>query len=83
MAKPLVDSVAIRSFFAWSDRLDHDVLRPLSHVRANWELWWDATSQRYETEDGHAPMRRRSYHPLNPPWDTHRTEHIGYDHTTF
>lgn len=51
MAKSLADSAAIRAFFAWSDRLEHDVLRPLSHVRANWELSWDAKSQRYETED--------------------------------
>lgn len=51
MSKPPLDPDAIRDFFAWSDRLDYDVLRPLSHIRANWELWWDAASQRYDTED--------------------------------
>jgi hypothetical protein len=41
----------IREFFAWSDRLDHDVLRPLSHIRSNWEALWNHVEQRYEPED--------------------------------
>ncbi len=40
-----------RAFFAWSDRLDHEVLRPLSHIRASWEMMWDHAAQRYEPED--------------------------------
>ena len=41
---------AVRSFFAWSDLLDHGVLRPLSHIHGNWELTWDHESRRYEHE---------------------------------
>ena len=40
-----------RAFFAWSDILDHEVLRPLSHIRAAWELTWDHGAQRYEPEE--------------------------------
>jgi hypothetical protein len=46
-----VPQEAVRDFFAWSDRLDHDVLRPLSHIRSNWEIRWDHDGQRYFTED--------------------------------
>jgi hypothetical protein len=42
MAKPLVDSAATRSFFAWSDRLDHD-RRDLLAAAAD-ELLWYSTS---------------------------------------
>ncbi|MBB3772511.1 hypothetical protein FHS55_003132 [Angulomicrobium tetraedrale] len=34
MTKPLVDSAAIRSFFAWSDRLDYDNHRSIQEARA-------------------------------------------------
>jgi hypothetical protein len=39
-------------FFGWSDFLDHEVLRQLSHIRPNWELSWDHASRRYTPEDG-------------------------------
>jgi hypothetical protein len=41
------------SFFADSDSdsLDREVLRPLSHIHANWELMWDHVRQRYKEED--------------------------------
>lgn len=41
----------IRDFFADSDWVDHEVLRPLSHIRANWELEWDPETKRYKHED--------------------------------
>ncbi|MDR3529030.1 MAG: hypothetical protein P4L90_00535 [Rhodopila sp.] len=41
---------AVRAFFARSDLLDHYVLRPLSHIHANWELSWDLEAERYEHE---------------------------------
>ena len=47
----------MKSFFADSgaDYLDREVLRPLSHIHANWELTWDEESQKYcEEEDSFA-----------------------------
>jgi hypothetical protein len=42
----------VKAFFAWSDGiLDHQVLRPLSHIAPNWELSWNAESSKYEAED--------------------------------
>lgn len=40
----------VRKFFARSDFLDHDVLRPLAHVKGNWDVSWDHETQRYEHE---------------------------------
>jgi hypothetical protein len=42
---------AVHAFFAWSDLLDHDVTRPLAHVKGGWELTWDQDLGRYEHED--------------------------------
>jgi hypothetical protein len=42
---------AVRDFFAHSLVLDHDVLRPLAHVKGNWETTWDDTTLRYEHEE--------------------------------
>lgn len=42
----------MKAFFANSDGiLDHQVLRPLSHIAANWEISWDDNAQSYESED--------------------------------
>jgi hypothetical protein len=41
----------IHSFFACSEWVDRFVLRPLSHIRPNWELTWDVESNRYHPED--------------------------------
>ncbi|HLO76751.1 MAG TPA: hypothetical protein VK196_09895 [Magnetospirillum sp.] len=41
----------IRNFFAWSDFLDHEVLRPLSHIRGNWEATWDGDDRCYIPEE--------------------------------
>lgn len=41
-----------RNFFAWSDLLDREVLRPLSHIRSSWEMAWDHEAKRYEPEEG-------------------------------
>ena len=40
----------VRNFFAWSDLLDYDVLRPLDHIKPLWEATWDHEAQRYEPE---------------------------------
>lgn len=38
------------AFFARSDELDRQVLRPLGHIAANWEASWDPECQRYAPE---------------------------------
>jgi hypothetical protein len=38
-------------FFAASDFMEHEVLRPLSHIRGNWELIVDQESGRYMDEE--------------------------------
>jgi len=43
--------VTVREFFAWSDWVDYKVLRPLSHIRSNWELTWDHAAQKYCPEE--------------------------------
>lgn len=40
------------SFFSRSEAFDYMVLRPLSHIRGNWELTWDDESKQYKEEDG-------------------------------
>lgn len=46
------DPETVRAFFAWSDSLDHDVLRPLSHITSAWEMWWNREAGCYEPEPG-------------------------------
>jgi hypothetical protein len=47
----------IREFFAPSDFMEHEVLRPLSHIRANWELQIDPKTGCYlEEEDSFAAL---------------------------
>lgn len=41
----------IRKFFEPSSFIEHEVLRPLSHIRANWDLCIDAESGRYLEEE--------------------------------
>ena len=38
-------------FFQASDFLEHEVLRPLSHIRGGWELYVDPNTGRYEDEE--------------------------------
>ena len=46
-----------REFFKPSDFMEHEVLRPLSHIRANWELQIDSKTGRYlEEEDSFAAL---------------------------
>jgi len=42
----------VRHFFEASDFTDHEVLRPLSHIRPNWELAIDSTTGIYVDEEG-------------------------------
>lgn len=44
------DPDRMKAFFARSDLVDHMVLRPLSHVRPNWELTWEDDA--YAEEEG-------------------------------
>ena len=41
----------IQHFFQASDFLEHEVLRPLSHIRGGWELRIDPDTGRYEDEE--------------------------------
>jgi len=41
----------IRRFFEASDFIEHEVLRPLSHIRGNWELIVDQETGRYLDEE--------------------------------
>ena len=41
----------VRDFFAHSDLLDYLVLRPLNHIRGNWEMYWDHGNSKYEPEE--------------------------------
>ncbi len=40
-----------KEFFRQSDLLDRLSLRPLSHIKGNWELSWDGDNEKYEPED--------------------------------
>ena len=47
----------MKRFFANSERLDVEVLRPLSHIRGNWETTWESEAGKYlEEEDSFASM---------------------------
>ena len=41
----------IQYFFQASDFLEHEVLRPLSHIRGGWELYIDSDTGRYKDEE--------------------------------
>ena len=40
-----------KEFFSNSDLLDYLVLKPLSHIKGNWELTWDNDKQEYVVEE--------------------------------
>jgi len=44
-------SASQKEFFRDSELLDYMVLRPLDHIRPNWELTWNEDEERYELED--------------------------------
>ena len=46
-----MDMNKIRKFFEPSEFMEHEVLRPLSHIRANWDLYINPESGRYLEED--------------------------------
>jgi len=41
----------IYNFFDNSEYLDHEVLRPLSHIKINWELTWNLENKKYDEEE--------------------------------
>ena len=69
----------VKSFFAHSNAtLDVIVLRPLSHITANWELFWDAKTEQYVPEhDSFAALLNQMIQELataNPPARYHDNE---------
>ncbi|MBC8063342.1 MAG: hypothetical protein H7Y17_00805 [Chlorobia bacterium] len=41
----------MKGFFADSEYLDHEVLRPLSHIQPHWELTWNGVAHKYAEEE--------------------------------
>lgn len=70
----------VRDFFAWSDWVEREVLRPLSHIRANWELTWDHYARRYRPEkDSFAELLNELIDELDacdPPQRYHDNEDL-------
>src|SRR5574341_434094 len=68
----------MRSFFVHSDLIDYEVLRPLSHISANWELTWDASTKNYrEEEDSYAKLLNQLIEEIEsttPPVKYHDNE---------
>jgi hypothetical protein len=65
-------------FFAWSELLDREVLRPLRHSKPNWELTWDHDANQYvEEEDSYAHILNDLFCELEgitPPKNYHKHE---------
>lgn len=65
-------------FFATSDFMEHEVLRPLSHIRGNWEFIVDQETGRYmDEEDSFAWLFNHLIDELagsNPPARYHDSE---------
>jgi hypothetical protein len=76
--KVLWSTQAVFDFFANSDFLDHVVLRPLSHVAANWELTSIPGPDLYLEEDnslaGQLNVLIEEISTSNPPRDYHAYE---------
>ena len=45
-------TIITKSFFKNSELLDHEVTRPLSHIRPNWELTWDHEADKFSEAEG-------------------------------
>lgn len=67
-----------KTFFHNSDLLDRLILRPLSHIKSNWELTWNNKKQKYENEkDSFAQLLNQLVKELgsvNPPARYHDNE---------
>jgi hypothetical protein len=46
----LVSTTQVRTFFSASELLDYEVLRPLDHIRPNWDVRWDPVATCYKPE---------------------------------
>jgi hypothetical protein len=70
--------VDAKKFFWQSESLDYLALRPLSHIKGNWELTWDSEEGKYEPEkDSYAEMLNQLIEELgqvNPPKKYHDNE---------
>lgn len=70
----MIDSI---SFFAASDSLDYLVLRPLSHIKPNWELSWGGEDELYMVEedsfaaDLNQLIKDLSFIEVNPNYHLH------------
>lgn len=47
----IVMSLLIHNFFANSDNILYFVLKPLEHIRSNWDVFWDHDNECYQEED--------------------------------
>ncbi len=67
-----------KGFFWRSDWLDRYALRPLSHIKANWELSWDHDKEEYfPEEESYAEMLNQlttEIGKLDPPLRYHDNE---------
>jgi hypothetical protein len=73
-------TTTVKDFFAWSQWVDEDVLRPLSHIRGNWELTWDHNTRSYRPEhDSFAELLNQLIDELDacdPPSRYHNNEDV-------
>lgn len=71
-------TIDTKEFFSNSELLDYLVLRPLSHIKGNWEVSWDEGKQEYETEEeSYAKLLNHLIEELsrvNPPSRYHDNE---------
>lgn len=76
----------IKSFFYNSHDLEWIVLRPLSHIKPNWELTWDNTNNLYLIEkDSYAEQLNHLINEItktNPPKRYHDNEDILAENIT-
>ncbi len=70
----------IHDFFSCSELVDYEVLRPLSHIRPNWEMTWNFDDGTYESEDdSFAAQFNEMIDELatcNPPSKYHANENV-------
>ena len=78
MEQPDSKVINIKEFFSNSALLNYLVLRPLSHIKGNWELTWDGDKKEYESEEeSYAELLNQLIEELghvNPPSQYHENE---------
>ncbi len=78
MKRSNVGNIGPKEFLKNAEILDHFVLRPLDHIRANWELTWDEDAKKYlKEEDSFSELLNQLMDELedkNPPLKYHDNE---------